>query len=379
MPHKPTLLFLADIPGDGKIKGGAQSAACSLIEGLKYYIKDVNIYVVSFTRTGETENYFNKDGINYYYLKSVKNIFQRPRLFWNIYPAIKIIKKISPDAINVIDNPAFALAASYLNIPKAFTVHGIKKIEANLWKGEEFWSHQLEKYVERFIHNRYDNFIVISPLVKDLLTDKFGDKKKFFEIPNAVSEFYLSDNLRQETNDIVLLNIGSYSYLKSQHILLEALLKLQKKYKIKCICCGSVDDEVYFKKLKEYEKSINDLQLLTLMDKEKIKQLMISSNLLVHTSKQENMPMVFYEAIACKLPVISSRVGGVSYLLQNDSFGTTYDFGDVDQIVNIVEKYITQRQYFEAKSNNAYEFLINNNHPKIVAEKTINSLITLIK
>ena len=54
----------------------------------------------------------------------------------------------------------------------------------------------------------------------------------------------------------------------------------------------------------------------------------ITDGCLVSTSLNESQPMVLLEAMACRCPVVSSRVGGVPEIVEDGITGYLYDLGD---------------------------------------------------
>lgn len=378
--HRLKFLFLADFSADGEISGGVQAAASNLFEGLKCFASTHDIYFVSISKKIANDKYVKKDNINCHYLKSDHSLLKKPHFFWDIPKVLRVIQQIKPDAINIIDHATMALAALKYACPKLFTIHGIKKIEARIWKGKEYFSHQADAIIERYVHKKFKNFISISPYVRSLLEIQNINGNNIFNIPNAVSRYYFQhENSSHKEQCLTILNIGAYTRLKSQHILLEAVNQLQEDMPIKCILCGNIDDPKYFKYLKKYQKKIDHLKLLNLQSKQQIRKLMQTSSLLVHTSRQENTPIVFLEAMASKLPIISSKVGGVPFLLRNSSFGHMYEYGNVQSLKKLIKAFYQDQQKFSEKAVDAYEVVKNENIPKIVAKKTLDALHSIVQ
>ncbi len=375
MPKR--ILFAADVPVNDRITGGVQAASKALFEGCEFYSAQYDIHVVSISKSVQTPTLRETNGIQYHFIPSVVSSFQRPRMIWNLKPAKKYIAKLEPDVINVIDQPTLALAAIGISCPRVYTIHGIKSIEARLWKGSEWFSHQLDAMLERYIHRSYDNFIAVSPYVRDRLEYKFGRSKQIYDIPNAVPDFFFSGS-RCEPEIPTILNVGSFTRLKSQHLLLEAVKELQQQIPVKCILCGSVDDPSYFKLLQAYKAEITNLEIKINSKREEIRNLMLHSSILVHTSKQENTPMVFLEAMASRLPIISSRVGGISHLLHDDAYGTTYDYGEIKHMIELIRKFIEEPEVYRKKTAGAYSFVESHFHPARIAKITLSTLESII-
>ena len=63
---------------------------------------------------------------------------------------------------------------------------------------------------------------------------------------------------------------------------------------------------------------------------EQVNELLALADLLLMPSEQESFGLVALEAMACKVPSIATRVGGVPELIDNGVTGLLYDVGDVE-------------------------------------------------
>jgi glycosyltransferase involved in cell wall biosynthesis len=61
------------------------------------------------------------------------------------------------------------------------------------------------------------------------------------------------------------------------------------------------------------------------------------ADLFIYPSYSEGMPMAVIEAMACGLPVIASRVGGLPDLVQDGLNGILIEAGSIDQLVNAIQ------------------------------------------
>lgn len=68
---------------------------------------------------------------------------------------------------------------------------------------------------------------------------------------------------------------------------------------------------------------------------EKLKFL-LDADIFIHPSYREGMPMAVLEAMACGLPIVASRVGGVPDLIQNDVNGILVEPGKIEQLVDAI-------------------------------------------
>ncbi len=72
---------------------------------------------------------------------------------------------------------------------------------------------------------------------------------------------------------------------------------------------------------------------------------MRSADALVHFSKYENLPCVINEALCCGLPVISSKVGGITELV-NETNGMIVDAGDEQALAVAMHTFLSEKQTY---------------------------------
>lgn len=81
---------------------------------------------------------------------------------------------------------ALALAAILGRCPRIFTVHGVKRYEASMRTGWEFWSATMDSIIERYVHRHFDAFICISNYARSVI----GNGYLTFDIPNPVRSLF---------------------------------------------------------------------------------------------------------------------------------------------------------------------------------------------
>ena len=187
MKEKNKILFATDLKFSSNT-GGVQTAVINLFEGLKQYSNEQNIIFLTLYKNNGNKKEVLVDGIRVILIEPCNTKYLKPKFYFNSRLVKKEIKKIKPDVVNVIDNPAMVLATANIKIPTVYTIHGIKSIEAKLWKGRDFLSHQAEGILEKYFLKKYKRFIAISPYVKNIIESKDYKNNVIYEVPNALSE-----------------------------------------------------------------------------------------------------------------------------------------------------------------------------------------------
>lgn len=111
------------------------------------------------------------------------------------------------------------------------------------------------------------------------------------------------------------------------------------------------------------EVLIKDLDLtdnVTLLGyKDNIQEYMLKSDALILTSKMEGIPITIIEAFANKIPVISSAVGGVLEIIEDNKTGVLYNLDDKLKFYNILLDFVNGEYEYRDIVDNAYREYLN--------------------
>jgi len=143
----------------------------------------------------------------------------------------------------------------------------------------------------------------------------------------------------------IIVHVSNFRPLKRIIDVLKIFGKISQKINSKLIMVGDGPDK---KKAKDFLRK-NDLKnkVIFLGKTNEVDEILCSSDLFLLPSEKESFGLAALEAMALKVPVISSNVGGLKELNINGNSGYTSDVGDIDSM-----------------SNNAIEILSNENLKK---------------
>lgn len=274
---------------------------------------------------------------------------------------INIGKYIYRNKIDILHSNSGILPciiAKILGVSKCFeTRHGIFYSDEQLSK---FKTHQ--KYHE-IIKQYFVNYqVAIAENDKSRMIKYFGmspDKIKIIyygvdinEVrKHGVKELGKPYSGKQK---IQFLNIGRFTYQKSQEDLLKAANLLIKEFiDFHITIIGEGEEK---ENLLKYVSCNNLTDFVTIESyKENIHKEILKYDVLVMTSKYEGFPYVVSDSMAIGIPVIHTDVGGVSNVIRDKIDGLIVETGNIIKIKEAMKNIATDRDLYNRIQMNAFK------------------------
>ena len=92
----------------------------------------------------------------------------------------------------------------------------------------------------------------------------------------------------------------------------------------------------------------------------------------VLSSLREGLPCSILEAMACGLPVVSTKTGGIDEVLIDRKTGIMVQSGNVSELKNAMEEMIAGNELRKELGRNGRQFIVENYSNRIVAQKLYN-------
>ena len=213
-----------------------------------------------------------------------------------------------------------------IHIPKILHLHSVWEFKFHKWDFASFktfaskavgnvrWSGYFNRYEKAF--KQYD---AILQLHKEDYGYKFFKKKYGIDstvLENAAEEFFFDiDNVKKEK---YILNVSNYCKRKNQLECIKAFADSDISDEWKLVLVGSRDNS-YYKMLKEYcatklsPEKRDRIILHVAIPRNQVIDLVKKSSIYMMTSTWEAFPISLLEAMAAKVPFISSDVGVVTH------------------------------------------------------------------
>jgi len=349
----------------GDIWGGAEAQAYSLIKSLACQ-DDISIEVVVFNN-GHLYKKLSKENIDVHYLD--ENAESLISLILNLY---RYIKKISPDIIHTHgfkENFTAGIASKFFSVKVVRTHHGKGMIT-----GKGFHTY-IEKINDLFLTRCS---IAVSYDLKNYLVD-CGFKRVNIEVIhngyNCEDVAYgdvvkLKESIGIGERDRVIGIVGRLVPVKNHHGFLDSA---------KIIL--STRDDVYFcvigegplmKELEQYSRALGiDENVKFLGFNRNIKALLELLDIFAMASFHEGVPMSMLEAMCAGVPIVSTRVGGIPEIIQDDYNGLLVSHNDCAAFSDACLRLLNDGALCERLACNAIEDMKQKYSMNINANETI--------
>ncbi len=165
-------------------------------------------------------------------------------------------------------------------------------------------------------------------------------------IPNTleISTYKFKERKEFKPN---LLWVRAFDRTYNPMMAIKVLTKLKEKYPNAKLCMiGPKKDETLSETLKLIEKySLNDsVEITGVLTKEEWHLKSEDYDVFINTTNFDNMPVSVIEAMALGLPVVSTNVGGLPYLIEHNDTGVLVDANNAQQMADSIIDFITSQK-----------------------------------
>lgn len=236
-------------------------------------------------------------------------------------------------------------------IPVVVTVHGLIYIEKTKSLRKHFSLKTLYQLIvqssaERRILNATKEVIVDTVYVEETIRQyHLSTIPHMTIIPQGIDERFYVTTCSRDSREV--LSVGAIAKRKGHLFLIQSFEKLcERMSDVHLTICGSMAETEYFSKVKEYLSSSpfrNRISLFTDVTKDVLFNLYHKAHLFALHSQEESQGIAFAEAMATGLPVVSTKVGGIPYVVSDGTTGLLSEYGDTDSFSTALEHLLTSQ------------------------------------
>lgn len=271
------------------------------------------------------------------------------------------------------------LAKNLYSIPLVVTMHSLEPLRP--WKEEQLSTgYLLSSWIEKNGIEHADKVIAVSAEMKEDVIRAYNlTPEKVAVIHNGIDlEQYRPTSeksylIEKGIAGPYLLFVGRISRQKGILPLLEAM-ELLKEIDLKLVLCASAPDTPELAAEVKAKVAANPrvIWINEMVSKEKVIQLYSHAEIFVCPSIYEPFGIINLEAMACKAPVIASRVGGIKEVIVDGETGILVSPDQplelADKIRNLISN-PTLRERFKEKGRQRVEEQFS---WESIAQKTVN-------
>jgi len=233
-----------------------------------------------------------------------------------------------------------------------------------------------------------DCFVAISDEIYEDLGKDGYDPNKIIKISNFIDQnvFFPIDSRQKGVirgkhgfNDRKIIAFsGRLVKGKGLQILLESMAKLIKGFEnILLIILGDGPLGIDLKKKSQTMGIEKNIKFFGFVDN--IHEYLAVADVFAFPSFQEGLPNAVLEAMACGLPVVSTKIGGVVDVIEDGENGLLVEPGNADQLSDAIKRLIIDTEYASKLGRNALKTIRENYDINGIATKYIDLYSRLFK
>lgn len=231
----------------------------------------------------------------------------------------------------------------------------------------------MERYLGAF--RDIDRYITVSEATKNCLSNYNIDEKKINVLPNFISKnLMVSPSENQESK--YFFYAGGIHKIKGIYTLLKAIKYLPKEIEFHIAGTGNYDD------LKNFieDNKLNNIKFLGQLTKEQMQEEYKNCISVIMPSEWfETFGMINVEAAIYAKPSISSNIGGLSEVVENNKTGLIFEPKNVEQLKECILKYWNNRELVIEHGKNAREKVLREYNEDVYFEKLLKIYEDVLK
>ena len=173
---------------------------------------------------------------------------------------------------------------------------------------------------------------------------KLKYSKNLIYIPNTI-EIENYKFLDRKVESPKLLWVRSLAEIYNPRMAVKVFSALKKEYPDAILTMVGPDKNDLLKELSAFAKSLNiEINFTGLLTKEVWIKLSKEYNIFINTTHFDNTPVSLIEAMSLGLPVVSTNVGGIPFLIENNKNGLLVDDDDVNGMVKGIKRIVEDNE-----------------------------------
>lgn len=288
-------------------------------------------------------------GFQVYYASSKKN--KIVRMFEMIFKTFKYARKVDYVLIDTYSTKNFWYAFFVSQLCRLLRLKYIPKLHGgnlpNRINNSKFFSDFIFK-------NAYVNVAPSNYLYEAFYNNGYTN---LIYIPNTIEVNIYTQSIK-EYDAPRLLWVRSFADIYNPIMAIKVFVKIKQLFPNAKICMvGPIKDTSYSKTLRFVKNNNVEVLFTGKLSKEEWIELSKEYNMFINTTHFDNTPISVIEAMALGLPVISTNVGGIPFLLEHDFSALLINDNDVEDMTNQIIRLMKEPKLAQKIAENGKEII----------------------
>ncbi|MBC8555868.1 MAG: glycosyltransferase family 4 protein [Candidatus Brocadiales bacterium] len=232
------------------------------------------------------------------------------------------------------------------------------------------------------LYKKYDAVIAVSESVSnDIQKWHFVKNEKIHTIYNGIeTSLFCPNNVQRErvrktfaipNDESILLFFSFVTKQKGLHLLIKALPKILKtNNQVKLIVAGEGNYLAEAKQLVGQLGLENYVVFTGHIPREEAPDYINASEIFIlPTLRQEGMPFSLLEAMSCQKPVIASKIGGITSVIDDGVNGLLVPPGNISKLIEKINFLLNNKDFADKLADSARKKVVQNfSHEKMIEE-----------
>jgi len=337
-------------------RGGVEASVYGLSSALGLKNK---VCVMDMPRMDVTDCCEEKNGYKVYRFKNLGNhVVDSVKRIPDI---IKTIQEIGCDICHIHGTSVFSWKMyrelKRAGIPAIVTVHGLVGVEKKNalrrhFKVKTLYQFLTQSHAERRLIKNVPYLIVDTQYVAETIGKYHNSNSGMWVVPQGIDDVF--HELFCSETSIDILSVGAFSARKGHKLLIKAFEELLKKgVEAHLTICGTVAEQGYYQELQDYlinSPFKEQICLRSDISKEELYKMYQKAHIFALHSQEESQGIALVEAMATGLPIVSTRVGGIPFVVKDKETGLLSEYGDIASFVNSLESLMTDKELWKTMS-----------------------------
>lgn len=289
-------------------------------------------------------SFLEAEGYTVSYASSRKN--KMMRMFEMIYKTFQYSKKVDYVLIDTYSTKNFWYAFIISQLCRMLRIKYIPKLHGGNLPNRIVRS---KLFSDMIFKNAYINIAPSSYLFETFKNSGYTNLKY---IPNTIELKNYTQSVKEFTTP-KLLWVRSFAKIYNPVMAVKVFIKIKEAFPEAKICMvGPKKDDSYLKTMKFAKKNHVEVAVTGKLSKPDWIKLSRDYNIFINTTHFDNTPISVIEAMALGLPVVSTNVGGIPYLLKHEQNALLVEDDDAENMIQQINRIIAEPALAASLSQN---------------------------